>query len=83
MTEPSDTPPLARLDAVVGNLRRAERRIAAMAAALAEAREALAASPGDPEAARRVSMAELRMRADAAGLAESFAALAQPDGAAP
>ncbi|WP_237482614.1 hypothetical protein [Lichenibacterium dinghuense] len=70
---------LRRLDAALSALRRAERDVAAILTCLAEARNAIAAAPGDPEAARRVAMAELRMRGDALALAEAFAALARPE----
>ncbi len=80
-TPPAPPPDLRHLDATLASLRRAERDVAAMVAFVAEARDALAARPDDPEAARRVSMAELRMRAEATGLAHQFAALVRPKGA--
>ena len=70
---------LRRLDATLSTLRRAERDVAAMVAYLAEARDGLAAAPDDPEAARRVTMAELRMRGDALALSQDLAALARPE----
>ena len=86
MTDTQITAPLAlvqadlrQLDATMSALRQAERDVAALVASLAEARDALAAAPRDPEAARRVAMTLLRMRADAFALTQNFAALAQRD----
>ena len=73
---PSD---LRNLDATLENLRRAERDVVAMVAFVAEARDALAVRPDDPEAARRAAMAEFLMRAEANGLALQFTALARPE----
>lgn len=70
---------LRRLDAALSTLRRAEHDVAALSACFAEAREAVAARPDDPEAARRGAMAELRMHGDALVFAETFAALAHPE----
>ena len=72
--EPID---LRHLDAMLANLRTAERGITDLAATVVEARDRIAATPDDAEARRDVRMAELRMRSDAAALAEQLAALAR------
>lgn len=78
-SQPAAPADLRQLDATLSNLRRAERDVAALAASVAEARDTLAAAPDDPEAARRVTMAELQMRGEATALAHTFAALARPE----
>ena len=70
---------LRRLDDALSALHRAERDVSAMAAYLAEARDAVSARPDDPDAVRRVTMAELRMRGDALALSQDLAALARPE----
>ena len=64
------------------NLRQAERAVGTMTAYLAEARDRIAATPDNPEAARRVRIAGLRLRFDAVALALQLEALVR-DGAAP
>ena len=79
LTAPADKPTdLQRLDANLTSLRVVERTIHTMAAYLTEARDRIAASPGDPEAQRAVRMAGLQMRGDALALGQQFTALAQP-----
>lgn len=72
--EPID---LRHLDATLANLRTAQRGVTDLSAALAEARDRIAAAPDNAEARRAVRLAELRSRADATALAEQFAALAR------
>ena len=72
--EPID---LRRLDAVLANLRTAERTVVDLTAAVAAARDWIAATPDDPGARRAARLAELCLRGDAMVLAEQFAALAR------
>ena len=76
---PGDPIDLQRLDGTLMNLRQAERAIGTMTAYLDEARDRIAATPDDPEAARRVTMACLRLRADAMALALQLEALVRDE----
>ena len=79
---PSGAPiDLRHLDGTLMNLRQAERAVGIMTAYLAEARDRIAATPDDPEAARRVRMAGLRLRSDAVALALQLEALVRDEAA--